>query len=425
MARDYIPRIVEAELDDLLEGSPAISLEGPRGVGKTETARRRARTRHELDRPGAVEVAASDPDRLVEGAEPILIDEWQRWPPSWDLVRRAVDEERRPGRFLLTGSASAPSSGVHTGAGRILTVRMRPMSLVERGLATPTVSLAELLSGRRPAVSGSTEVRLDEYVEEILTGGFPGIRTAPPRARRAELDGYLERIIGREFPEQGLRVRNPAVLRRWLRAYAAAVSTTASYDRIRDAASAGEGDKPARSTTRPYRDILEQLWILDPLEAWLPIGGHLSRLTVGPKHHLADPALAARLLGVDADALLEARPVGPAIVRGGTLLGALFESLVTQSVRIYAQAAEATARHLRTRGGDLEVDVVVVRPDQRVVALEVKLAASIGNRDVGHLHRIADRLGADLLDAAVVTTGRDAYRRRDGIAVVPAALLGP
>lgn len=146
---------------------------------------------------------------------------------------------------------------------------------------------------------------------------------------------------------------------------------------------------------------------------------------MGPKHHLTDPALAARLLGVDADALLEVRPVGPAIVGDGTLLGALFESLVTQSVRIYAQAAEAAARHLRTRGGDLEVDVVVVRPDQRVVALEVKLAASIGDRDVGRLRRLADRLGADLLDAAIVTTGRDAYRRTDGIAVVPAALLGP
>ena len=262
-------------------------------------------------------------------------------------------------------------------------------------------------------------------MEEILTGGYPGIRTAPPRTRRAELDGYIERIISREFPEQGLRVRNPAVLRRWLRAYAAATSTTTSYDRIRDASSAGEGDKPSKTTTRPYRDILEQLWILDPLEAWLPVGGHHSRLTVGPKHHLADPALAARLLGVDAGALLDARPLGPAIVRDGTLLGALFESLVTQSVRVYAQASEAATNHLRTRGGELEVDVMVVRPDQRAVALEVKLAAAIGDRDVGHLHRLAGRLGADLLDAVVVTTGREAYRRRDGIAVVPAALLGP
>ena len=449
MAQDYAPRIVDTELAELLSGLPAISLEGPRGVGKTETARRLARTRHELDRPGAVEVAASDPDRLVEGAEPILIDEWQRWAPSWDLVRRAVDEDRRPGRFLLTGSASAPIAGAHTGAGRIVTVRMRPMSLAERGLAEPAVSLAELLTGGRPPVSGSTEVRLGGYVEEILAGGFPGVRTAPSRTRRAELDGYLERIISREFPEQGLRVRNPAVLRRWLRAYAAATSTITSYDRIRDASSAADGDKPARTTTRggahlvagqgraadgdkpartttrPYRDILEQLRILDPLEAWLPIGGHLSRLTVGPKHHLADPALAARLLGVDAGALLDARPTGPTIVRDGTLLGALFESLVTQSVRVYAQASEAATNHLRTRGGDLEVDVIVVRPDQRVVAVEVKLAASIGDRDVGHLNRLAARLGADLLDAVIVTTGRDAYRRRDGIAVVPAALLGP
>lgn len=424
MTQDYVPRIVDGELTELLDGSPAISLEGARGVGKTETARRRARTCFELDRPGAVEVVASDPDRLLAGAEPILIDEWQRWPPSWDLVRRAVDEDRRPGRFLLTGSASTPD-GAHTGAGRILTVRMRPMSLAERGLDRPTVSLAELLAGRRPAVSGRTDVRLADYVEEILAGGFPGIRTAPPRSRRAELDGYLERIISREFPEQGMRVRNPAVLRRWLRACAAATATTASFDRIRDAAATGEGDKPSRSATRPYRDILEQLWIFDPLEAWLPVGSHMSRLTVGPKHHLADPALAARLLGVDANALLEAPPVGSTIIRDGTLLGSLFESLVSQSVRVYAQASEAAAHHLRTRGGDLEVDVVVVRADQRVVALEVKMAATVGDRDVGHLHRLAARLGADMLDAVVVTTGRDAYRRRDGIAVVPAALLGP
>lgn len=425
MTQGYVPRIVESEMEELLQGSPAISLEGPRGVGKTETARRRARTRHDLDRSGAREVVAADPERLVQGIEPILIDEWQRWPESWDVVRRAVDDDRRPGRFLLTGSASVPLRGGHTGAGRIVTVRMRPMSLAERGLAQPTVGLVELLGGGRPPVSGSTDVRLGDYVEEILASGFPGIRTATGRTLRAELDGYLERIIGREFPEHGLRVRNPAVLRRWLRAFAAATATTTSYDRIRDASSAGEGDKPAKTTTRPYRDLLEQLWILEPLEAWLPIGSHVSRLTVSPKHHLADPALAARLLGVDAGALLDARPAGPAIVRDGTLLGALFESLVVQSVRVYAQASEATANHLRTRGGDLEVDIVVVRPDQRVVALEVKLAAAVGDRDVSHLRRLAGRLGPDLLDAAVITTGRDAYRRADGIAVIPAALLGP
>ena len=420
----YRPRIVDAELNELLADLPAVSIEGPKGVGKTETARQRAITRYELDRPGAADLIEADPDRLVRGAEPILIDEWQRYPPSWDLVRRAVDTGRRPGRFILTGSAS-DDAGTHPGAGRIVTVRMRPLSLAERRVATPSVSLAELLTGARPVITGHTDVTLDRYVEEIVAGGFPGMHGGSGRARRAELDRYIARIVDRELPEQGVRPRNPAMLRRWLRACAAATATSASYDRIRDAATAGKGNKPARSTTRPYRDTLERLGILDPVFAWLPGGGHLSRLNVAPKHHLADPALAARLLGMDAGALLEPRPAVPAIPRDGTLLGALFESLVTQSLRIYAQAAEADVNHLRTWGGELEVDLVVVRGDQRVVAVEVKLTAVPADRDVRHLRRLADRIGPQLLDAAIVTTGADAYRRRDGIAVIPAILLGP
>ena len=421
----YRPRTVDGELNELLADLPAVSIEGPKGVGKTETAGRRAATRYELDRPGVSDLIEADPDRLVRGAEPILIDEWQRYPPSWDLVRRAVDARRRPGRFILTGSASDDFAGTHSGAGRIVTMRMRPLSLAERGVDAPSVSLAELLTGARSPIDGHTAVTLDRYVEEIVAGGFPGMHGGSGRARRAELDGYITRIVDRELPEQGVRTRNPAMLRRWLRACAAATATTASYDRIRDASTAGEGDKPARSTTRPYRDTLERLGILDPVLAWLPDSGHLSRLNVSPKHHLADPALAARLLGMDRGALLEPRPAVPAIPRDGTLLGALFESLVTQSLRVYAQAAEADVNHLRTWGGELEVDLVVVRGDQRVVAVEVTLTAAAADRDVSRLHRLADRIGEQLLDAAIITTGADAYRRRDGIAVIPASLLGP
>jgi uncharacterized protein len=121
-----------------------------------------------------------------------------------------------------------------------------------------------------------------------------------------------------------------------------------SYEKIRYAASGDRGERPTRATTQPYRDVLERLWILDPIPAWLPTRNRLARLSSPPKHHLADPALAARLLGVDALALLQARPAGPAIPREGTLLGALFESLVTLCVRVYAQAAEARTAHLRT-----------------------------------------------------------------------------
>lgn len=420
---DYIPRLVEDELDVLLAGLAAVSVEGPKAVGKTETALRRANTIHQLDDPGQLEIVRAEPSRLISGDPPILIDEWQRLPSSWDAVRRAVDTDPSPARFILTGSATPADATTHSGAGRIVTIRMRPLSIAERALETPTVRLAELLSGRRAELDGSSRVSLADYTAEITGSGFPAIRPATGRLLRSQLDGYIDRIVERDFIEAGHRIRNQGALRRWLAAYAAASSTTATYETIRDAASAGEGNKPAKTTTGPYRATLEQLWMIDEVPAWSPSRNRLRRLGAAPVHQLADPALAARLLGVDAEALLDNKPAGPLIQRNGTLLGALFESLVTMSVRTYAQANEARVSHLRTRGGEHEIDLIIERSDGRVVALEIKLAATTRDQDTRHLHWLADTIGDDLLDAAVITTGTAAYRRADGIAVIPAALL--
>lgn len=420
----YQSRVIDTELDALLPDLTAIALEGAKGVGKTATARARAGSMFLLDDPQVLQVAEADPARLLTGAPPVLIDEWQRLPVLWDLVRRAVDEDPQPGRFLLTGSAAPKSPSTHSGAGRIVQLRMRPLALAERGMS-PTVSVAELLTGERPEVRGGTEVTLEDYVTEIMSGGFPGLRGLPDRALRAQLDGYLARVVDRDFPEMGMQVRRPDTLMRWMRAYAAATSMTTSYDMIRDAATSGEGNKPAKSTTMPYRDTLERLWLLDPVPAWLPTRNHLRRLSAAPKHQLADTALAARLLGVGRDALLAGRSAGPEVPRDGTLLGALFESLVALSLRVYAQASEAHVGHLRTRAGEREVDFIVGRSDSKVLAVEVKLSAIVKDSDVRHLLWLRDQLGEDLLDAVVVTTGREAYRRADGVAVVPAALLGP
>lgn len=416
-AQSYVRRVVDAELDELLAGAAAISLEGPKGVGKTATALQRAQTVHRLDDPSVHQVVSAEPARVVRGAEPILIDEWQKYVPAWDLVRRAVDEDNRPGRFLLTGSATPSQRPTHSGAGRILSLRVRPLTLAERGTAEPTVSLAHLLAGGRPPLDGDTTVGLEQYVEEILIGGFPGMRSSDPRLQRRLLDGYLARIVDAELPEVGLEVRHPGTLRRWLTAYAAATATASSYDRIRDAATAGLSDKPAKSTVIPYREALERLWILEPLEAWLPSHSSLSRLTQTPTHHLADPALAARLLGVDAPRLLSGAT--------GTLLGALFESLATLSVRVFAQAALARVAHFRTRGGEREIDLIVEADGGRVIAIEVKLSATVDEDDLRHLRWLARTIGDDLIDAVVLTTGTTAYRRPDGIGVVPLALLGP
>ena len=157
----------------------------------------------------------------------------------------------------------------------------------------------------------------------------------------------------------------------------------------------------------------------------MPTRSHLNRLTLSPKHHLADPALAVALLDVDADTLLEGGEGAIAVPRDGTLLGALFESLVALNLRVYAQAAEASVGHLRTKSGDREVDFVVQGRGGRTVAVEVKLAVAVDGRDVRHLLWLKEQLGPGLRDMVILTTGREAYRRPDGIAVVPLALLGP
>ena len=421
----YFHRIIDDELDELLEGLPAVALEGPKAVGKTATALRRARTVYGLDDPTQVDLAAADPRRLVSGATPVLIDEWQRFPESWDLVRRAVDEDPSPNRFLLTGSVTPTAPPTHSGAGRIVRLRMRPLSLAERGLDTPSVSLGRLLRAPGSPVAGDTAVTLGGYAEEILRSGFPGLRPLDGRALRAQLRGYVARIVDRDFDESGHRIRKPVALSRWMRAYAAATATTATLETIRDAATSGEKEKPSRPTVLGYRDVLERLWILDPVPAWLPSRNYFSRLTHPDKHHLADPALAATLLGVGVDALLRGVEATIPTPGGGPLLGRLFESLVTQSVRVYAQAAEAEVRHLRTKGGRHEVDLIVERPDHRVLAIEIKLSKRVTDGDVLQLAWLREAVREDLLDAIVITTGESAYRRADGIAVVPAALLGP
>lgn len=413
---DYTPRSIDTLLDRFFPEVSAYALDGAKGVGKTASAARRSAHVWNLERPEhrAHLMAQSNYLNLPEGT--VFIDEWQHLPDVWNAVRRAVDDGAPGGRFLLAGSSSPrDASGTHSGAGRILSARMRPMGLHERDLCDNPVSLSEMLAGDLPSIDARCPLRLEDYFDAVVSSGFPGLHRMSVQVRNQHLDAYLRRIVDRDMPDLGFTVRRPLQLRRWMAAYAAASSTTTALARI--AAAAGEdGEIPAKTTTQAYREHLAQLWILDPLEAWSPSLSMFKRIQQKPKHHLADPGLAARLLGVSARHL--------ALPTNADVAGRLFESLAVLTLRVIAEAEGGHAWHFRTREGREEIDLIIEGDEGQVVAVEIKLAGDVRDRDVRHLLWLQDQMPDDVLDTMVITTGEFAYRRPDGVAVVPLGLLG-
>lgn len=419
---NYRSRVIDTELADLIGDVPAILIVGAKAIGKTESARRLARSVIDLADPDERAIVQADRAAALGAPPPVLIDEWQYDPNTWEAMRRAVDRDPTPGRFLLTGSANPRNVRVHSGAGRVVRVRMRPLSLAERG-HSPSVRLTELWQGGA-AIGGESSMSLGDYADEIASSGFPAIRFAGERARRLLLNGYVQSVVEHEVPELGFVPRRPESLLQWLRAYAAASSTTSSYTAIADAIP--DEARVTRATVLDYRDVLTQLWLLDPVPAFALGRNRLRELGRLPKHQIVDPGLVAALLGVGPDTLLDARAGGEfAVLRDGPLFGTLLESLATLCVRVYASRLGLDVSHIRTARGEHEVDLVVHSRDGRMLAFEVKLGATPDDRDVRHLHWLAERVGDDLIDRVVLTTGRRGYRREDGIAVVPLALLGP
>lgn len=401
---------MDETLDLLMPHLPAILLDGPKGVGKTSTASHRSTTILSLDEPEVAELASRSPNWATEHPKPILIDEWHRVEPVWDAVKRAVDRDYSGGQFLLTGSL--PTSATHSGAGRIISLRMRPMTLPERGVVEPKIFLAETLQSGNFATGGQSHFSLQDYLEQIVSSGFPAIQQSPLQTRAFALKGYVDRIIDADVVEMGLETRKPASLRNWLSAYAAATGTTASFSTIRDAAAKGDSS-PSRSAIAPYVDTLARLRILDELDPWLPYGTSLQRLTVSSKHYLADPALAAVLTGFSVENAMT-----------HDLTGALFEHLVALSLSVFAEASQARVYHLRTRDGRQEIDFIIERADGKVIAIEAKLGEVVFDKDSKHLLWLKQQLGDRLLDVAIVNTGQYSWRTREGVAVIPLALLG-
>lgn len=416
---EYVRRAIDDALDELLPQLPAILLDGPKAVGKTTTAAQRAKTTKKLNLQQDLDRAALNPNWLLEGEKPILLDEWHKLPQSWELVKDSVDSDFSGGQFLLTGSL--PDSGTHSGAGRITSLRMRPLGFSERGLEKPSVSFGALLAGQSD-VNGGTSFSSERYADEVARSGFFSIRTRTGNALTTSLDGYIDRIIDTDIKEVGLNARKPATLEAWLRAYAAATATTANWETIRDAATSGSDSPPTKASTLPYRDALTRLRILDELPAWIPSRNHFTRVGLASKHYLADPALALRLLGMTAEQLMDT-PGFQRTAFDKPLFGRMFEALAALTIRGLAEAHFAKVMHFRDARGVREVDFIVQRNDGKILAIETKLSEVVSPDDFKHLHWLSDQLGDDLVGKVLIYAGKEAYSAQ-GVSVVPLALLG-
>lgn len=415
----YLPRVADDLLKLRLRAIGAVLIEGVKGCGKTETARRLAASEVLLDSdPDAAQAVELDPRLVLDGDTPRLLDEWQRAPRLWDAVRRAVDDRGQPGQFILTGSAT-PRDDIprHSGAGRFGIVRMRTMTLAEKQATTPSVSVASLLRGEAPAPARS-QLTLHDYLHHIVVGGWPQLVGSDEAASHAFLDGYLDIIVEHDIDEVSGGARNPRLVRRFLHAYAqlsahpATVSTIVR--RARDDVDE-ESDAPSRYVAEPYLEALRRMMIVDEVPPWDPSVRSSKRLINTPKRMLGDPSLAASLLGASSERLLTDL----------NTLGFLFESLAAHDLRIYAEAAGAACFHYREHDARLEVDYILETRDGDWVGVEVKLGDSKVEEAAESVRRLAHRVQRPPKALVVVTSGSLAHTRDDGIHVVPLGSLGP
>lgn len=420
----YISRVSETSIRQALAAAPMVLLEGAKGCGKTWTGLSMARSMLLLDADADdLAIARASPrNALRNGPFPKLVDEYQRIPELWNVIRGVCDEGREPGRFVLTGSAEKVDDVTrHSGAGRLIRVRMRPMSLLETGHSTGEVSLRSLMAGTPPVAAGAGEVSLRACAEIICVGGWPRHLGVPSETAQRLLAGYLNETIRADLPlETGVR-RDPGKVMRLLRSHARHTATIATQVSLaRD--TAGDGPPLSRHTASGYLDAMHRLFVLDDLDGWVPAMRSKSVLRQSPKRHMADPSLATAALRVGPEQLT-------ADLR---TLGLLFESLAVRDLRVYAEAHDMSVWHYHD-DKHRELDAVIEHPDGRWVAVEVKLGGvpsaldeaaesllAVARQAVKHSRR--DPPAAQVLLTAL---GHQAYRRPDGVDVVPLSLLGP
>lgn len=422
---NYIPRIADAQVAQYLQIFGAVEITGTKWSGKTWTACKHGRSISYVDR--AVNLAQSDPDTMLVGEKPHVIDEWQMAPQVWNQVRHSVDQTRNiRGAFILTGSSSPvitdknESRVLHSGAGRIGRIRMYPMSLAESGGSSSEVSLSGLFKGEFKSVEAPKDA--SSLAEYAVRGGWPEACDLQPAQAQIIANQYLNLLFGQDVSKYG---KNGETMRRVANSIARNLGQATTYGTIlRDMY--GEGEHLISSNTlASYLEFMEDIYLIEKIPGWVPPYRSPKRLAIKPKRYFADPSLATALLGMGVDALLE----------DWQTFGLVFENLCIRDLSVYAQALEGIGnvpvRYYRDDSG-LEADAIVELSNGKWAAFEFKLNGAKTDSAIANLKRLHRKVTENPkaqtrppeFMAVLTGIGEYAYKAEEGIYVIPIRALG-
>ena len=419
----YKPRIIDASVEKYLKTFGAVCIEGPKWCGKTWTSAYHSKSEYYLADPRGNfqnrNLAQIDPSLVLDGDSPRLLDEWQEVPALWDAVRFAVDSSKEKGRFILTGSATPNHKGIlHSGAGRIARLRMRPMSLFEAGKSSGKISLKELCNGILKAqLTG--EVALTDLIDYIVRGGWPSSQELSIEEAALLPKEYISAILSDDIERIDGIKRDRHKMELLLRSLARNESTTVTNKRLKDDMKEIDHEDIVVETVASYLDVLNRLFLIDNQK---PYGTQLRstvRVKQAEKRHLSDPSLACALLNAT-----------PEILKGDlNTLGFLFEALCERDLKIYAEAFGASLYHYQDYHNQ-EMDAVIVLPDGEWCGIEIKLGANQIEDAAKNLLKIKQKILEEKNGKApkslsvICGLSNAAYQREDGVFVVPLTALG-
>lgn len=422
--KSYKPRIIDKYVDNCLAVAGAVCIEGPKWCGKTWTSEFHSNSAVYIGDPAGNyqnrNLALLSPAAVLEGQHPRLIDEWQEVPPLWDAVRSTVDQSAEKGQFILTGSATPNKKGMmHSGAGRIVRLRMRPMSLFESGDSSGEISLQDICAGAAP-VKMTGQVSLDDLITYVVRGGWPGNLDSTADTLQILPRAYMDAVINEDLDRIDERRHDISKMEKLLKSLARNESTTASNNTLRRDISGQDEITMDPGTISEYIAAFNKIFLLDDQPPFSFSVRSSARIKKQAKRHFADPSLAA--------ALLKATP--EALKNDLNTFGFLFEAMCERDLRIYAESFGGQLSHYQDYRGR-EIDAVVEMPDGKWAAIEIKLGAHQIDSAAENLIKIRDEIKrnniADQPVSLIVVCGMSnaAYLRPDGVYVVPISALRP